>query len=514
MHSKTFLHALAGVGLITLTLSLLSATPAHAAGVVGNGTPASCTEAAFDAARLGGGAVTFNCGPNPIIITLSAVKQISANTSVDGAGLITLTGSNAGVYIQVFSDQALTLTHLSLTGFSYNQGGVVQNFGRLNLINATLVNNQNSNQGGTVYNVGVLNVVGSRFVNNKAVNEGGALYNSGGTMNVQDSTFTGNTVTGATGTGGAISNDSGVITITGSSFSGNSALDGGAVSINPGAIGIVNSSQFLSNTAGFGGGLENRGTLTVTGSLISQNQATGGDGGGLWNLNGKLVVRSSTVSNNKANSTGGGISNYGSSLVLDKSTISGNTSVGNGGGIYSNAAMNLTNVTVSGNQVTSIGAGGGGVYQNSGSASLHHVTLVSNTAAFGRALYKDGSAGGGLFLQSSIVSVNGGPATVACDGQISSLGYNISDGNCSMLTQTGDAQMTALNLGPLANNGGDTFTHLPALSSPAVDRVALANCLITDQRDATRPLGPLCDSGAVEVGGLLPTAYLPAALRQ
>jgi len=52
------------------------------------------------------------------------------------------------------------------------------------------------------------------------------------------------------------------------------------------------------------------------------------------------------------------------------------------------------------------------------------------------------------------------------------------------------------------------------LSSPAVDRVALANCLITDQRDATRPLGPLCDSGAVEVGGLLPSAYLPAALRQ
>ena len=100
MHSKTFLQALTGLSLIALTTS---ATPAHAAGVIGNGTPASCTEAAFDTARAAGGLVTFNCGPNPTIITLSAVKPIQTNTTVDGAGLITLVGSNAGVYIQVYT---------------------------------------------------------------------------------------------------------------------------------------------------------------------------------------------------------------------------------------------------------------------------------------------------------------------------------------------------------------------------------------------------------------------------
>ena len=54
------------------------AAPAHAAGVVGTGTPASCTDAALSAALVGGGAVTFNCGPNPHTITLNAQKTIAS----------------------------------------------------------------------------------------------------------------------------------------------------------------------------------------------------------------------------------------------------------------------------------------------------------------------------------------------------------------------------------------------------------------------------------------------------
>ena len=510
MQSKIFLQVVAGLSLIALTFG---ASSAHAGGVVGSGTPVSCTEAAFDAARQGGGVVTFNCGPNPTTITLSAVKTIQADTTMDGAGLITLTGSNAGVYIQVFSDKVLTLNHLTLSGFSYNQGGVVQNFGTLNLINVTLSNNQNSNQGGTIYNNGVVNAVNSRFLNNKAVTSGGAIYNNGGDVIVRDSTFTGNAISSAIGDGGAIANDSGVLTITASIFTGNSALDGGAVSVGTGSTAVIVNSQLMSNTAGYGGGVENRGTLTVTGSLISHNKATGGDGGGLWNLNGKMAVRTSTVSNNQAKTTGGGISHYGDTLALNQVTLSGNTSEGNGGGIYASAPMNVTNVTISGNQATGVSAGGGGIYQGAGSASVHQVTLANNTASFGRAIYKESVAGSSLFLQSSIVSVNGGPNTVACDGMISSIGYNVSDGNCSGLTQNGDAQMIALNLGPLANNGGSTLTHLPASNSPAVNRVALANCLIVDQRGANRPVGTLCDSGAIEVGGLVPLAYLPTLVR-
>jgi hypothetical protein len=61
-----------------------------AAGVVGNGTAASCTDAALDAALAGGGLVTFNCG-GPAFIDISG-KTIAANTTVDGDGVITLNG--------------------------------------------------------------------------------------------------------------------------------------------------------------------------------------------------------------------------------------------------------------------------------------------------------------------------------------------------------------------------------------------------------------------------------------
>ena len=58
-----------------LVASAQNASAANA--VVGNGSPASCTEAAFDAALTtasnGGGTITFNCGP--------AVKTINFTDS-------------------------------------------------------------------------------------------------------------------------------------------------------------------------------------------------------------------------------------------------------------------------------------------------------------------------------------------------------------------------------------------------------------------------------------------------
>jgi hypothetical protein len=47
--------------LVVLVLSGLTVS-ARAAGVVGDGTPGSCTTAALTAALSGGGLVTFDCG--------------------------------------------------------------------------------------------------------------------------------------------------------------------------------------------------------------------------------------------------------------------------------------------------------------------------------------------------------------------------------------------------------------------------------------------------------------------
>ena len=60
------------------------------------------------------------------------------------------------------------------------------------------------------------------------------------------------------------------------------------------------------------------------------------------------------------------------------------------------------------------------------------------------------------------------------EGQI--VGNLIQDGSCNA-AYAGDPR-----LGPLADNGGATWTRLPGPSSPALDKAAPAYCLPTDQR--------------------------------
>jgi hypothetical protein len=55
---------------------LFTSHPAWAAGVVGNGTPASCTDAALNTALTGGGLVTFNCGASPVTITATSTDPV------------------------------------------------------------------------------------------------------------------------------------------------------------------------------------------------------------------------------------------------------------------------------------------------------------------------------------------------------------------------------------------------------------------------------------------------------
>ena len=134
---------------VALSAALATArnvTPAYAAGVVGSGTPGSCTEAALNAALVGGGTVSFNCGPNPVTILLSATKTIAANTTIDGGGLVTLDGQ----------------THIRL--FLVNAGAT------LTLNNIELVNGYNATgDGGAVRSDGALVVNNSRFANNSTV---------------------------------------------------------------------------------------------------------------------------------------------------------------------------------------------------------------------------------------------------------------------------------------------------------------------------------------------------------
>src|SRR5260221_6018354 len=113
------------MSLALLAISTIGSTQlqVQAAGVVGTGSPDSCNEGALDAALTGGGAITFNCGPTPVAINILKEKDISANVSIDGGGLVTISGRNRARIFRVNAGASLTLNNISLAYAAANGAG-------------------------------------------------------------------------------------------------------------------------------------------------------------------------------------------------------------------------------------------------------------------------------------------------------------------------------------------------------------------------------------------------------
>ncbi len=241
----------------------------------------------------------------------------------------------------------------------------------------------------------------------------------------------------------------------------------------------------------YGGAIHNPyyGDVTILNCEMSNGSAA--RGGGLFN-NGDMRVANSTISANFADYSGGGISNLGH-LVMGNSTISGNDTDGNGGGLYNEVGIDngvgqteLWNVTIVDNHgITSAG----GLYVSTGSIELKNSIVANNTS--GDAWANCNHLGGGV---------------------VTSLGYNNIGWNCAFTPAKTDWIGANPLLGPLADNGGTTMTHLPLAGSVLIDRGDPSGCLtealrsvINDQRGEIRPAdgdgssGPRCDIGAVEV---------------
>jgi hypothetical protein len=202
---------------------------------------------------------------------------------------------------------------------------------------------------------------------------------------------------------------------------------------------------------GYGGGIGNGGTLTITDSTLSGNWAV----------------------------SGGGISHVGFTLTITDSTISGNYASGNGGGIFSEACCNIntittiTDSTLSGN---SAGANGGGVFSHGWDSTAFRVTSI-----------------GSLFANPT-----GGNLVQAGYAEFNSLGHNLfSDAPAVALDPT-DLINTDPLLGPLADNGGPTFTQALLPGSPAIDAGVVVAGVTSDQRGVPRPQGSASDIGAFE----------------
>jgi hypothetical protein len=279
--------------------------------VVGDGTPASCTESAFEQALVAGGVVTFNCGAAPYRLVLSSTKSITKDTVIDGGNLVTLDGGG------------------QVRQLLLNTGNFVATTPTLTLQNITLANGHGTDNAGTGAPTG-----------------GGAIYRYGGTLNVINSQFINNVgpATGQDSAGGAIySVGVGTTTVVGSTFNGNQSSDGGALGNLGASIDLVNDTIQGNLATGTGG-----------------NPGNGGNGGGVYMDGAHISIKmcGTHVDSNQANAYGGGFffvdDATAGTAAIDQSSFNGNSAAFAGGLYLQGATGTLTNSSVINNQVEAI----------------------------------------------------------------------------------------------------------------------------------------------------------------
>jgi uncharacterized repeat protein (TIGR01451 family) len=240
------------------------------------------------------------------------------------------------------------------------------------------------------------------------------------------------------------------------------------------------------------------GTSTVDGEGIRRGIAV--------NSGVTAVVERFTVQNG-AGSTypyeGGGILNRGA-LTLNNSTISHNSAIysSSGGGIYTFAALTLNNCTVSSNTASS----GGGIFAYGGVS----IVVLNNSTVSGNTASANGGGvrlmGHSVTLQNSILAGNTASSAPDCSGIIDSAGYNLvgNTSGCTFTPAVGDLTNIDPQLGPLTGAADASRYHPLLPGSPAIDVGDPAGCtdhlgnpLETDQRGL--PRFGRCDIGAYEI---------------
>jgi len=506
--------------------------PLSAAGVVGNGTPGSCTESALTSAISGGGNVTFNCGANPVTITVTSQKTINVDTTIDGGGLVTIDGGNN---VRIF-----TIPNANhLTPGSH-----------LTLQNITVANGYSTGVGGGVYveRWSSLTVENSTFTGNYGHNGGGIGTNGwegiGATVIVSGSTFTNNVATapgisgGGNGGGGIYVAGGSTATVTGSTFTNNQASNGGAIHILLSNLLVTNvtfNNNDANNSAGGGGGgaIYMDGTKDMAGEIRVVDSQFNGNmtnqlGGAIFSYpegTGSAHISTSIFDENVSSNRGmgGGIyhqsANHVALMTIDDTLFVNNRAIataanqaGQGGAIWSTlATLVVTNSTFTQNSAANMNVlpgddwhrGFGGAIRTSDNTTILNSTIANNTAGF---------VGGGLAgeanVKNTIIANNTGDnewdIQQNCTKVVNNQGGNIqypqkTTGNWNDYECFGSQTAVDPQLMALGDYGGPTQTMALSGSSPAVNGGVNNGCPSTDQRGYLREDGQ-CDSGAFELG--------------
>ncbi len=470
------------------------------------------TASGADADQGGGG--IFNAGGTVIVNNAIINNNIADGAAGSGGGILNDEGSltvmdtelngnssmRAGGAIEDNSvaGNILTLSGVDFTGNSTGaapgNGGAVHITGEgdSTITQGTASGNTAASEGGAFWNgtgemiIDDVIIDGNIAEGADADNGGGGVFNNGGTLFITNGTaITNNQATGASGSGGGLLSTAGDVTVQDASFESNAAnRAGGAIEIIDGTLGFSISTMIgndVNGTAGTaapgnGGGLHvtgNSGTIIIEDSTISGNEAAR-EGGGLWNQSGTtMTVTQTTLDGNSSFGTaeddgGGAIFNNGGILEVMSSTLSNNAAAGAtsaGGGIHNadGGDVILMVSTVTGN--TSNGVGGG-VYDNGASFEINAATIATNVALMGGGIASDANT----TITNTIVALNdGGGNGEDISGNVTSNGYNLigTDDLDVFAEDATDIEEVDPMVGPLQDNGGETFTHALMEGSPA-----------------------------------------------
>jgi hypothetical protein len=263
---------------------------------------------------------------------------------------------------------------------------------------------------------------------------------------------------------------------------------GGGIAVNDTGSLVLLDSVVTGNSAALGAAIYARGLLTIQHCAIVDNTAgTSGTGPVIYAAATTSLIDSSVADNH---GTAIAFAPSAATLTIDRSTISGNVALGDLGGLDLQAGVAaISNTTFSGN------AGAvAGDFQVASGATLN---LVNVTAVGSGVPALSPSSGATVTLLNTLFAGTG--ARCAAGNPPTSRGHNlVSDSSCGPGDPTDRFGVDPM-LGPLADNGGTTKSHILLIGSPAANAGGGSDLEDRDQRGYPRIQFGKIDIGAVEI---------------
>jgi hypothetical protein len=446
------------------------------------------TASALSSAEAAGGAIFSRAedGESSVAITMSG-GNMNANSATSSAG-----GGEGAVEPQ-----------------STARGGAIYNRARMDAATATL----SATSVTLSSNSATASAAAEAEVLAKVLAEGGAVHNEAGVPSPTPNGFaTASLVDSALRLNRAEANDGFEPTARGGAISnigeyGNTVVDVLIANVENNRVRAVGAMQ----PSAQGGAIYNRvNSLSAFSRLAIERSTLRGNsadlvgaaeirprGGGLYTEGANVSIRDATLSANEARANGeGGAIFARHSLNIVNSTLSGNIAHKGGGLFVQTGAATVSNTTIAANSVS---LDGGGIFADLVSdVGLRNTVVAKNFRTFENESPTTNDVAGPFDVESSYNWIGSGTGSTG-----------INEGILGNRVGTTGASLEPF-LGPLANNGGVTQTHLPLPMSPLIDGGEPAfspgdfsPALTFDQRRESRVFDGNRDSiGRVDIGAV------------